>query len=242
MSKKQQKKVILAVGAHPDDIDFTSSGTIAKMIEEGAKAYYLVCTDGSKGSSDPEMTHVKLVRLRQREQKEAGKILGLQDVFFLHHADTQLACDLFLKEEIVRIIRTIRPTIVITWDPTFYYSIHSPWTEASFVNHTDHRLVGQATMDAVFPMARDRLTFPKHEKMGLSPHKVLELWLISLDKKGHLVDITKQIEKKLEAIAAHKSQFDDFPKVKARVVKRALTFAKEEEYEFAESFIRLIMP
>lgn len=242
MNKARNKKVILAVGAHPDDIDFTSSGTIAKMVEEGAEAYYLICTDGSRGSSDPKMTHKKLVQIRQQEQKNAGRILGLKNIFFLSYKDTQIECNLSLKEDIVRIIRSLKPDLVITWDPTFYYVADSPWTDKSFVNHSDHRLVGQATMDAVFPMARDRLTFPKHEKNGLMPHRVEELWLICLDKKGHLVDITRQIEKKLEAIAAHKSQFDDFPRVKARVVKRALTFADEESYEFAESFTRLTMP
>ena len=236
-----RKKVVLAVGAHPDDIEFTASGTIAKLVEEGWDAYYLISTDGCRGSRDDNTTHEELAKTRRNEQEAAGKILGLADIFYLDHQDTQLMCNPLLKEQIVCVIRTVKPTVVITMDPTFYYSITSPWKKAAFINHTDHRAAGLATMDAVFPLSKDRLSFPEHEQQGLSPHKVDELWFTSFERKDYLVDITNTFEKKIKALAAHKSQFDDFPKVKQEVANHAIHFAKEEGFQFAESFIRLVL-
>lgn len=236
-----KKIIVLGVGAHPDDMDFTASGTISKMVEEGADAYYLICTDGSRGSRHHNVTHGELAKKRRDEQHAASKILGLKDIFFLDHQDTHLVSDQMLKEQIVRVIRTIRPTVVITMDPTFYFSTSSPWSGHSFINHTDHRAAGLATMDAVFPLSRDRLSFPEHEAQGLKPHKVDELWFTSFERREHVVDITSTFEKKIKALAAHVSQFDDFPRVKQEVVSHAIHFAHEEEFEFAESFIRLVL-
>jgi LmbE family N-acetylglucosaminyl deacetylase len=235
------KKVILGVGAHPDDMDFTASGTMAKFAEEGHDCYYLICTDGSRGSADPEMTHQQLAEIRREEQIEAGKILGLRDVFFLDHMDTQLDCDQKLREDIVEVIRKIKPDIVISWDPTCVYVTKSPWGEGSFVNHSDHRACGQATMDACFPYARDRLTYPQHEMAGLTPHTVKELWLVAFEKSNHIVDITGVFEKKCQAICAHQSQFDDPEGTKKRVIRRAETFGQEGGYLYAEGFIKLLL-
>ena len=232
-----KKKVVLAVGAHPDDMDFGASGTIAKFAEEGADTYYLICTDGSRGSSDPNMTHKKLAVIRKKEQENAGKILGLKNVFFLNHTDTQLVSDLALKEDIVRIIRTVKPNIVITMDPTFFYS-----TEFGFVNHTDHRAAALATMDACFPLSRDRLTFLNHEKEGLKPHRVEELWLVSFGKVEHLVYISKTFKKKIKALELHKSQFEDFKKIEKMMTGRAKMLGKTKKYKFAESFVRIKLP
>lgn len=232
-----KKKVVLAVGAHPDDMDFGASGTVAKWVEEGAIAYYLICTDGSRGSSDPKMTHKKLAEIRKKEQEQAGKILGLKKVFFLNHTDTQLVSDLVLKEEIVRIIRTVRPNIVITMDPTFYYS-----TKFNFINHTDHRAAALAAMDACFPLSRDRLTFLHHEKEGLKPHRVEELLLVNFEKSDFIVDITKTFTKKMKALSLHNSQFDDFEAIEKMIRKRAEFLGKAKGHKYAENFIRLKLP
>lgn len=237
----KQKKVVLAVGAHPDDIEFTASGTIAKLVEEGWDAYYLICTDGSRGSRHHNTTHEELAKTRREEQEAAGKILGLKKIFYLDHQDTHLMCNPLLKEQIVRVIRTVKPTVVITMDPTFYFSTRSVWRKGSFINHTDHRAAGLAAMDAVFPLSRDRLSFPEHEQQGLSPHKVDELWFTSFDKKEYVVDITGTFEKKIKALAAHKSQFDNFSKVKEEVMNHAIHFAKGEKFQFGESLIRLVL-
>lgn len=234
-----EKKVVLGVGAHADDMDFTSSGTIAKLIAEGWDAYYLVATDGSRGSADPQMTHERLAEIREKEQRAAAKILGLKDIFFLSHTDTQLVSDLQLKEEIVKIIRQIKPTVVITMDPTFYYYSGDDF---GFVNHTDHRAAGLATLDAVFPMARDRLTFPQHEQEGLLPHKVDELWLVNFTKPNYVVDITNYWDKKVEVLTSHKSQYSDVEEFLKVIKERSQLLGKENGYTYAENFTRILMP
>ncbi len=237
-------KVLLAIGAHPDDIDFGASGTVAKLIDEGWDTYYVICTDGSKGSADPKMTPDRLVKIRQEEQIAAGKILGLKEVFFLDHPDTQLEVTQKLKEELVRIIRKVKPTRVIGLDPTFHFSLE-PASEHGyhFVNHTDHRAAGLATMDAVFPLSRDRLTFPEHEKEGLDPHRVDELWIVNWGDKSpsHVEDISNHLDKKLQAIGAHESQFADLNDVGKRVTERAIRHANGKDYKYAESFMCLKM-
>ncbi|HXS15098.1 MAG TPA: PIG-L deacetylase family protein [Candidatus Saccharimonadales bacterium] len=234
-----EKKVVLGVGAHPDDMEFGASGTIAKLVEEGWDAYYIIATDGSRGSKDPQMTHARLSGIRRDEQLAAAKVLGLKDVFFLGHTDTQLVADQALKEEIVRIIRKVRPSIVITMNPTFYYYAGEAY---GFVNHTDHRNVGLATLDAVFPMSRDRLTFLDHEKEGLSPWRVEELWFVNFIEKQHVVDITSTWDKKVAALKVHKSQFGDFEKETKRFKMRAEEVGKEKGYQYAESFVKILMP
>jgi len=230
-----KKKIILGVAAHPDDLDFIASGTVAKWIKQGAIGYYLICTNGCKGSDDPKMTEAKLIKIRRREQIQAGRIIGLKDVFFLNHNDTELVDDLKLKKEIVYYIRKLKPEIVITTDPTFVYSPYG------FINHTDHRAAGQAAIDAVFPLSRDRLTFPEHEKQGLMPHKVKTLYLPNFDNSREIIDISDTIDIKLKALAAHKSQIDSAT-VKW-VKERSGQIGKKLGYDFAESFIKLnLMP
>lgn len=234
-----ERKVILAIGAHPDDMDFGASGTVARFVEEGAQAYYLIATDGSKGSSDPHMTPERLIKMRQNEQKEAGKVLGLTDVFFLDHPDTELVADHMLKEEIVRLIRKLRPDTVITMNPTFFYFAGS---EPGFVNHTDHRAIGLAVMDSVFPMARDRLTFPQHEAEGLEPWKVKELFFVNFTTPEYTIDISSTFHKKIEALRKHESQFDDFDDVLKRITIRAESFGKDKGFKHAENFTRIVLP
>ena len=223
--------IVLGVAAHPDDLDFGASGSFAKWSMEGASCYYLICTDGSKGSEDPGMTERKLVRIRKDEQRAAGKVIGLKDVFFLKHRDTQLVADLTLKREIVRYIRKIRPDVVVTMDPTLVYS------KRGFVNHTDHRAAGQAAMDAVYPMARDRLTFRELEKEGLKPHKVKTLYLINFDNRSEYVDISKTMDTKVKALACHKSQISGDSLRWVRQMGKLV--GKEKGYGYAEAFVKL---
>jgi LmbE family N-acetylglucosaminyl deacetylase len=224
---------VLGVAAHPDDLDFGASGTFAKWVREGASCYYLICTNGCKGSDDPKMTEAKLIKIRRAEQRAAGKVIGLKEVFFLDHNDTELVSDIVLKKEIVRFIRKVRPDIVVTMDPTLIYS------KRGFVNHTDHRAAGQAAMDAVYPMARDRLTFKELEKEGLKPHKVRQLYLINFDNGNETVDIGKTISVKEKALLLHKSQIS---KGSIKWVRRmARMSANGTKYKFAERFLKLDM-
>lgn len=227
--------IVLGVAAHPDDLDFGASGTFAKWAKEGNDCYYLICTNGSKGSDDPQMSEEKLIALRKDEQGEAAKFLGLKGVFFLDHQDTELIADLTLKKEITRFIRKLKPDIVVTSDPTFVYS-----RKRGFINHTDHRACGQATIDAVFPMARDRLTFPELASEELTPHKVKTLYLTSFENPTDILDITDTIDIKIKALKAHKSQIKQSDL--GRVKKGSNLLGKKSGFKYGEGFIILNLP
>src|SRR3989344_1125071 len=171
-----RSKVILAIGAHADDTDFSASGTVAKFIKDGATAYYLICTNGNKGSDDPKITSEKLAQIRRNEQENAAKVLVVKKIFFLDHNDGELEVTLKLKEEIVRVIRQVKPTTVITMDPTMRFSVG-----LGYINHPDHLAMSEAALSAIYPLARDRLTFPDHEREGLKPWKVGEVLLSNFD-------------------------------------------------------------
>ncbi len=222
---------VLGVAAHPDDLEFGASGSFARWAREGAECYYLICTNGCKGTDDPKMTESKLIKIRRDEQIKAGKVLGLKGVFFLDHNDTELVPDLRLKKEIVRYIRKLKPDLVVTMDPTLVYS------SRGFINHTDHRAAGQATIDAVFPLARDRLTFSELEKEGLKPHNVNKLYLVNFDNHNEVVDISKTIETKLKALECHKSQISKSSLGWVR--KMGQMTGKEKGYRYAEAFVKL---
>ena len=224
-------KTVLAVFAHPDDMDFSSSGTIAKWSKKGAHITYLVCTDGSKGSEDPKMTPQKLSAIRKKEQKAAAKVLGVKKVIFLKHHDGELVVNSKLKEDISKVIREKKPDVVITLDPTFLYS-----TKRGFVNHSDHRAAGQAAIDAVFPLARDRLNFPHHEKRGLTPHKTKSLLLVAMEDAEHFEDVTNTFALKLKALKEHTSQVLPDKEFQKRIRDRARMLGKKPKFHYAEGF------
>ncbi len=232
------KKIILAVGAHPDDIDIGCSGSIAKWAQEGSEVYYLVLTDGSKGSEDPKISNEELTKRRRAEQQKAADLLGVKKVFFLNFVDGELENTLALRKQIVKIIRQIKPTTVICWDPTLFYD-----AGRMFVNHPDHRISGEATMDCVYPFARNARTFPELLDEGLEPHVVEELLIMNFSKASYFIDISETIDKKLEALACHKSQFNDiekFTQMIREMNKRAGQKAKPK-MKYAEGFIKITL-
>jgi LmbE family N-acetylglucosaminyl deacetylase len=224
------KLVVLGVGAHPDDMEFGAAGTFAKFAEDGADCYYLICTDGSKGSTDPKMTSERLADIRMKEQKASAKMLGIRNVFFLKNKDGELVADLKLKKEIVRHIRKLKPDIVITSDPTFLYN-------EGYVNHSDHRATGYATIDAVFPMSRNIMTFPELKKEGLEPHRVKQLYLVNLQNPNYGVDITKTIDLKVRAMSLHQSQ--GIGKHPEFLKEMAAGMGKRFGYKYAEPFFKI---
>lgn len=236
---KDMKKIILAVGAHPDDIDIGYSGSIAKWIQEGAEAYYLVLTDGSKGSENPHITNQELTKLRKAEQEKAANLLGVQKVIFLDFIDGELENTPSLRKQIIKIIRQIKPTTVICSDPTFYYD-----ENRHFINHPDHRIAGEATVDCVYPFARNARTFPELLAEGLESHVVEELLLTSFTKANYFIDISETIDRKIAAISAHKSQFNDIKKF-TEMIKQMSTImgkkAKPKKLKYAEGFVRILL-
>ncbi len=232
-------KTVLVVGAHPDDNDFGAGATVAKAAAQGAVVIYLIATTGQRGSSNENMTAETLSQIRKKEQEDAAAVLGVREVHFLDYVDGELCPDLKLKEEVVVFIRRYKPDIVFTMDPSFFY-----FRDYGFVNHSDHRAIGEATLDACYPLARDRLSFPAHQQSGLGPHKVKDLILHSFvpENGNYYVDVTETCETKIRALARHASQVGDIQALEERMKERARAAGKLSGSLFAEAFIRLQLP
>jgi LmbE family N-acetylglucosaminyl deacetylase len=221
----------MLIAAHPDDAEFMAAGTVAKWTAGGCDVSYVVITKGDKGSDDPEMTSSRLTEIREAEQRSAAELLGVKRCIFLGYPDGYLQHTLDLRRDLTRVIRQHRPEVVITFDPTTRY------LGDYYLNHPDHRAAGDAALDAVFPSARDRLTFPELLVDGLEPHKVREVWLGAADAANTWVDIGPTMALKKEALLRHPSQFD----------QQSATFIEElarmsgasQGIAFAESFRRI---
>lgn len=225
---------VLVIGAHPDDPEFACGGTSARWADEGKEVYYLVCTRGNKGSSDSDMTMDRLIQIREQEQRAAAKVIGACEVNFLDFTDGELAPTLEFREAIVREIRRVRPQIIMTHDPTAVYSVNH-------INHPDHRAVGTATLDAIYPTARDRLNFPHHEREGLLAHKVKEVYLWGAATPTVWVDISSTMDRKIEALRCHVSQVGKAENLAERMRERAKHVGEPQGIPLAEAFFRIEM-
>ena len=191
----------MVVVAHADDAEWGCAGTVARLCAEGWDVAYVICTDGSKGSDDPDMTVEKLVKMREEEQREAARVLGLSRVFFLGYPDAYLESTLGLRKDISRAIRAHRPDVLICMNPVRNLD------GAGYIDHPDHFASGDAAMGAVYPAARDRMTFPELlTEEGLEPHKVREVWVMGRTEPDHVIDVTDHIETAVAALRAHRSQ------------------------------------
>ena len=219
---------LLVISPHPDDCEFGISGTVAKLAGEGKQTVYIICTNGDKGTSDRTLTSEKLAAIREKEQLAAAQVLGVKEVVFLRYPDQHLEdCDEF-RMDLCRQIRRFKPVVVATTDP-----------HRKYVWHRDHRICGTVTADAVFPFSRDFLAYPQLIKEGLEPHKAKEMWFWGTEEPNLKIDITATIEKKMAALACHKSQFDFTPEMRQRMMEFAGINAKGENFEFAEAFHRV---
>ncbi len=195
--------VALVIAAHPDDGDFGCAGYAAQLSAKGWSVHFLVCTNGAKGTADRNMPRERLIALRQEEQREACRRMGVKDVAFLDYEDGELVYDRHFLEQLVRAIRVIRPNTVLTHDPTDII------IQNSFINHPDHRATGTAALDAIYPTARDHLNFPEHLAEGIEPHKVREVLVWNSNQPNFDVDISADVEGKIHALTAHVTQFAD---------------------------------
>jgi LmbE family N-acetylglucosaminyl deacetylase len=224
---------VLVVAAHPDDIEFGAAATVARWVAEGAEVRYLVVTRGDKGSDDPDADIAALARHRETEQRAAADELGVASVEFLDEPDGQVQASLALRERITRAIRAGRPEVVMTHDPTVLF-VNNEW-----VNHPDHRAVGEVTVDAVYPTARDPLNFREHLDEGLGAWKVAELFLWSTNEANQIVDVAETLERKIDALRHHASQFRNFDDIARWVRRRAEELGERAGYRAAEGFRRV---
>jgi len=222
---------MMVITPHPDDAEFGVAGTVRRLTREGKKVVYVVCTNGDKGTSDRNMKPEELVKIREQEQLAAAKLLGVNDVVFLRYPDQGLEDTPEFRKDLVRVIRHYKPEIVVTADPYRRYM----W-------HRDHRIASQVALDAVFPYARDHLSFPDLLEEGLEPHYVREMWFWAADDINYRSDITDTFDIKLNALACHKSQVADIPpEMRERMREWAKMNAEGEDFELGEAFHRIEM-
>jgi LmbE family N-acetylglucosaminyl deacetylase len=193
----------MVIVAHPDDADFGPAATAARWIDEGSTGWLVCCTSGDQGGEDPGADPLALAAVRESEQRAAADVVGYAGVSFLHQPDGALANDLALRELLVREIRAFRPDAVLATDPeTLFYSDGG-------VNHTDHRAAGLAAVDAVYPAARNPMAFPWLARDGLAAHVVRRLYLFWSERPTAWIDVGSTLERKLSALAEHRSQIHE---------------------------------
>jgi LmbE family N-acetylglucosaminyl deacetylase len=222
----------LVIAAHPDDIEFSCAGTVARWAEEGARVTYALLTNGAAGSSDPEMTRERLAELREAEQRAAAKVLGVDRVEFLGYEDGLLEPSLEVRKQVVRLIRRVRPEVVVTTDPTTRYF------GDRYINHPDHRAAGEATLAAVIPGSDTRLAYPELLDEGLEPVKLTAVWLAMTPETNLVVDISDFIERKLESLRCHVSQVGEQPSAEdvGWVYGMAEWMASGQPFRYGEAF------
>jgi LmbE family N-acetylglucosaminyl deacetylase len=194
----EKLKKALVVGAHPDDVDFGTAGTIAYLTNHGVDVSYCLVTSGDAGGDGSTHTREERSAIREAEQTAAAKEVGVTDLTFLHWPDGQVEITLALRREIARVIRIHKPDLVITQSPDRNY-------ERIFASHPDHLATGEATLRAVYPDARNPHAFPELVSEGFSPHTVSEVWLAGVSPTM-VVDITKTFGQKFAALTQHVSQ------------------------------------
>jgi LmbE family N-acetylglucosaminyl deacetylase len=220
---------VMVVTPHPDDAEYGVAGTVARWTREGKEIMYVVCTNGDKGTSDANMKSEEVAKTREREQLAAAKLLGVREVIFLRHSDQSLEDTPEFRKELVRLIRMYRPETVVTADPYRRY-----------IWHRDHRITGRVTLDAVFPYARDHLSYPDLLEEGLQPHKVREVLLWASEDPNYCSDVTDTFDIKVAALRCHKSQIGRVPSpaLEKWLRERQETMAEGEDFELAEAFHR----
>lgn len=224
---------VMVITAHPDDSEFGAGGTVAKLVREGKQVTYCIVTNGDKGSGDRSMTPERLVKIREDEQTNAARVLGVETVDFLGFPDCELEDTRASRMAVTAAIRRHRPDLVITQNP------HR--TKSFGGSHRDHRIAAGIALDCVYPLARDHMSFPELISRGLEPHKVKEVHMMWWDEPELVVDISETMDLKLKALACHVSQIKDMAAVEKRVRERAAQLGKPKGYAYAETFDRIVI-
>jgi LmbE family N-acetylglucosaminyl deacetylase len=228
---------VLVVSAHPDDPEFGFGASVAKLAGDGAEVYYVICTDGSQGGEDPSVPDAELTAVRYAEQRAAAEVLGVRDVVFLGFRDGYLAATVELRRAITREIRRLKPDLVLTHSPVRSLSV------GIGASHPDHLAVGEATLAAIYPDARNPRAYRDLLAEGLEAHRVKEVWLPGFDQSDHFVDATGLVEKKIEAIMCHRSQLEKPGREPGTpekwILERMRQVGEKAGVEYAEAFKKI---
>jgi LmbE family N-acetylglucosaminyl deacetylase len=224
---------ILAVFAHPDDVDFGSAGTVAGWVAEGHEVAYLLVTRGDAGGFD-DTPRDRVPGIREREQRAAAAAVGVQRVDFLEgYSDGTLAPTLALRRDITATIRRFRPERILTSSPL------RRWERLAGPSHPDHLAVGEAVTCAIYPDSRNPFAFPELAVAGLEPWVVREVWFQGGPSPDHAVDVTDRFERKMAALRAHESQVAHVPDLEKLIRDRLTATAQSvglPEGRLAEAF------
>lgn len=192
-------KRVLVVMAHPDDCDFGAGGTIAQWTARGIHVSYCIITNGDQGGEESGIPLDQMASVRQKEQRDAGKALGVTDITYLNYRDGWLAPSMELRKDIVKAIRMAKPDRMVVQSPERNY-------ERVFASHPDHLAAGETAVQAVYPDARNPFAFTDLKEAGFEPWRVREVWMTGSPNPNHFVDITETFPKKIAALHAHVSQ------------------------------------
>ena len=219
----------MVILAHPDDIEFSCAGTIARWVHHGARVAYVLCTSGEVGIAEKGMTKRQAAEIREAEQQAAAAIVGVQEVVFLREPDGMLQASLDLRKKLVREIRRFRPEVVVCGDPTIV------WAGADYINHPDHRAAATAALDATFPAAGQPNLFEELAEEGFQAHKPRKVYVTEWGESDIYVNIETTIDLKIAALRAHKSQMKDWDP-EPMIKEWAAEHAKGKEMAYAEGF------
>jgi len=227
----------LVVTAHPDDVDFGFAGTVARLTDSGIDVTYCIVTDGDAGGAETGMPRDEMAPKRREEQTAAAAVVGVHDLHFLGYPDGRVESTLDLRRDISRVIRLVRPDRVLMQSPD------RNW-DRIYASHPDHLAVGDATIAAVYPDARNRWAHPELEAEGLEPWTVPQVWMgAGGPQVTHYIDITDSVDRKIEALLCHKSQLPD-PEATGQMVRgwtsMIATSAGLPEGRFAEA-VRIVV-
>jgi LmbE family N-acetylglucosaminyl deacetylase len=200
----------LAVMAHPDDVDFGAAGAVATLTDAGVEVVYCLVTDGQAGGFDHSIPRREMATIRRREQTEAAAKVGVTDLRFLGHMDGSVVADLDLRHDISAVIRDVRPQVVITQNP-----LRS--LDSTYGSHPDHIATAEATFSAVYPDARNPFAFTGRSITEVEDWSVDEIWIAFGPDADGVIDITEQLDRKIEALMCHASQHRDPVGMETRV-------------------------
>ena len=224
---------VLVIAAHPDDVDFGSAGTVACWTDAGISVAYCIVTDGDAGGYDDSVPRAEIPALRRKEQTAAAACVGVHDLRFLGYPDGRVEATLALRRDLARVIRQVRPDRLVCPTPERNYARMPP-------SHPDHRAVGSAALDAVYPDARNPFSFPElHGEEGLAAWTVREVWMQGGLAPNQYVDITETFDRKVAALRAHESQTGHMEQLEEFLrgwLSRAATAGGLPEGRLAETF------
>lgn len=221
---------VLVIMAHPDDPDFTCAGTAIAMARQGIEVTYMILTNGDKGNHNPELTRNQLIAMRKIEQREAAALCGVNNVLFMAEEDGFLRPTPDIRKRVTREIRRIRPELIICPDPDRYL------VGDGYINHPDHRNAGLVALEAIFPAADNPMFYPDMADEGYLPHKISQLYVHGHSDSSVKIDITDDLNLKIQAILCHKTQIAEPEEAPKRWLERWGETQSDGSVRYFEAF------